>query len=100
MPAEGVLQILLFDQHGGLPTAPTHYKGNCVRNEQFIIVKAINDNGTNTYDIILNKSKIFFIRQHDLDKDIFTLYLTEDCRDGCSINIVGKSFARKLDTLN
>ncbi len=71
-----------------------------MRNEQFVIVKAVDNSGLNVNDVIINKNKIFSIRQHDMNKDIFTIYLTEDCKDGFSINIVGKSFARLLDSLN
>ena len=71
-----------------------------MHNEQFIKIKVIEDDGKSTYDIILNKNKILYIKEHDVKENIFTLYFSEDSKDGLSMNIVGNSLARLLDNLN
>ena len=71
-----------------------------MHSEQFIKLKVVNDDGKSTYDIILNKNKILYIKEHDSKENIFILYFSEDRKDGLSINIAGNSLARLLDNLN
>ena len=71
-----------------------------MHNEQFIKLNVINDDGKSTYDIILNKNKILYIKEHESKQNIFILYFSEDRKDGLSINITGNSLARLLDNLN
>ncbi len=71
-----------------------------MQNDQFIKFSTKSKNSDATCDIIINKDRILYIRQHTDQNNLFNICFDQDDKGKSSIDVIGISLERLRDSLN